>query len=174
MVAQYNMLAGGGCSVPEWGLSAIYRCFGRYTQGQVLEASQKLREDKIPVGIIGLEPGWHSRAYSCSYVWDKERYPEPQKLVDGLRELDYHVNLWEHAFVHPESPIYKELVPYSGDYEVWNGCVPDLSMEGAREIFASYHKKLVDMGIDGFKLDECIFGCAKCGCTFFLISICTI
>ena len=155
VVAQYNMLAGGGCSVPEWGLSAIYRCDGRYTQERVLEAAQKLREDEIPVGIIGLEPGWHSRAYSCSYVWDKEMYPEPQKLVDGLRNLDYHVNLWEHAFVHPESPIYKELVPYSGDYEVWNGCVPDFSMEGAREIFASYHKKLVDMGIDGFKLDEC-------------------
>ncbi|MBE6727036.1 MAG: glycoside hydrolase [Ruminococcaceae bacterium] len=155
IVAQYNMLSGGGCSVPEWGLSAIYRCYGRYHQDEVLSVAKKLKDDDFAIGIIGLEPGWQTQSYSCSYIWSDERFPNPQKTVDTLKDMGYHINLWEHAFVHPTSPIYKDLLPYSADYSVWKGCVPDLSLKEARNIFADYHKKLVDMGIDGFKLDEC-------------------
>ena len=47
----------------------------------------------------------------------------------------------------------------SGNYEVWEGLVPDFSLEKAQEIFAEYHKKnFTDEGIDGFKLDECDSG----------------
>ena len=155
VVAQYNMLSGGGCTAPEWALSAIYRCYGRYSQDQVMKTAEKLLSDGLAVGTIGLEPGWQSRAYSCTYTWNNERYPDPQKLVDDLRSRGYHINLWEHAFVHPDSPIYDKIVPYSGDYAVWNGCVPDFSKDMAREIFSEHHKGIVNMGIDGFKLDEC-------------------
>lgn len=155
VVAQYNMLSGGGCKVPEWALSAIYRCFGRYSQEQVLNMAKELKENGYSVDTIGLEPGWMTHTYSDTYVWNKALYPEPQKLVDELRAMDYHINLWEHAFVHPESPLYEPLMPYAGDYEVWGGLVPDFSIEEAQNIFAEYHKKIVDMGIDGFKLDEC-------------------
>lgn len=155
VVAKYNMLAGGGCSVPEWGLSPIYRCFARYTQDEVLDVAKRLKEEDFHISIIGLEPGWQSHSYSCSLEWNKESYPNPQKLVDDIKSLGYHVNLWEHAFVHPSSSIYEKLLEYSGDYEVWQGCVPDFTLNEAREIFANHHKKLVDMGVDGFKLDEC-------------------
>lgn len=155
IVAQYNMLAGGGCSVPQWGLSPIYRCYARYTQDEVLKVAKQLKDDGFPISIIGLEPGWQSHSYSCSLEWNKENYHNPQELINSLKSMDYHVNLWEHAFVYPTSSIYEKLLPYSGDYEVWQGCVPDFSLEEARKIFSDHHKKLVDMGIDGFKLDEC-------------------
>jgi len=51
--------------------------------------------------------------------------------------------------------MYEALLPYSGDYAVWKGCVPDFATPEARAIFAAHHKTFVDMGIDGFKLDEC-------------------
>ncbi len=156
IVAKYNMLAGGGCDVPEWALGTLYRCHSRYNAEQVKEVADYLKEKDIPVSIIGLEPGWQSHSYSCSYVWDKERYPEPQKLIDYLKSQGYHVNLWEHAFTSPNAPFYKDIRPYSGDYEVWGGLVPDFSMDEAVEIFADYHREnIVSMGIDGFKLDEC-------------------
>lgn len=155
IVAQYNLLSGGGCQVPEWGLGAIYRCYSRYHQDQVLAMAKSFQEDELPISIIGLEPGWQTHAYSCTYAWNEELYPRPQKLVDSLREMGYHVNLWEHAFTHPTSPIYKELSQYSGNYQVWGGCVPDFSLPEAKAIFAEHHKKIVSMGIDGFKLDEC-------------------
>lgn len=156
IVSEYNMFSGGGCSVPEWGLEPIYRCFGQSTEDDVMRTAEYFKEKNIPVGIIGLEPGWQSRAYSCSYMWNPEKYPEPEKLVSKLREMGYHINLWEHAFVNPSAPVYKELFPYSGNFEVWGGLVPDFSVPEAQEIFAKHHHdSFVEMGIDGFKLDEC-------------------
>lgn len=156
MVAEYNRLSGGGCDVPEWGLGVLYRCNGSYNDKQITDIAKYMRKEDIPCDIIGIEPGWHTHAYSCTYVWNPERFPEPQKFADGLKAMDYHINLWEHAFVHPDSPIHDDLLPYSGDYCVWGGLVPDFSLPEAREIFAGYHRdKLISMGIDGFKADEC-------------------
>ena len=113
------------------------------------------RKSDIPCDILGLEPGWQTHTYSCSYLWS-ERYPDPNKMIAELREKGFHLSLWEHAFCHPTSPIHDELAPHSGDYLVWGGVVPDFATDEAKRIFADYHKKLlVDAGVDGFKLDEC-------------------
>ena len=155
VVAKYNRLAGGGCTSPAWGLSAIYRCYARYSQDKVLDMAKYFREKGLAIATIGLEPGWQSQVYSCSYIWNDTLYPEPKKLIDKLKDMGYHVNLWEHAFVHPSSPIYEALLPYSGDHEVWGGCVPDFALDEAKTIFADHMKTLVAMGVDSFKLDEC-------------------
>lgn len=155
VVSQYNMLSGGGCSVPDWGLGVLYRAYLKSDADRIKRTADYFREKDIPCDIIGLEPGWLSAAYSCSFEWNSEFFPNPKEVIDYLRKNGYHVNLWEHAYVHPASPLYEKLFPYSGDYEVWNGIVPDFAVKEAREIFADYHKQFVDMGVDGFKLDEC-------------------
>ena len=156
IVSQYNMLSGGGCDVPQWGLGTVYRAYGRSTGDQIIALAKYFRENNIPIEIMGLEPGWQSRSYSCSYVWDKERYPNHKEVVKFLRDNDFHINLWEHAFINAASPIYRDMYDYSADYEVWEGLIPDFGLREARDIFAKYHKEyLIDSGIDGFKLDEC-------------------
>ena len=154
IVAQYNMFSGGGCDAPDWALSAIYRCNTGWDAGQVLKTAEHFKREGFAVGTIGLEPGWQTRSYSCSYVWG-ERFPDPAAFAAQLRDMGYHINVWQHAFVHPESPIHDELKPYSGNYTVWKGLVPDFAMPEARAIFAKQQKTLVDIGVDGFKLDEC-------------------
>ena len=149
------MLAGGGPDVPEWGLGVLYRCYTGWNSDKILEMIDKMRDEGIPLSIIGLEPGWHTHAYSCTYKWS-DKYPDPQKFVDEIRKRGLHLNLWEHAFTHPDAEFHDEIAPYSGDYLVWGGVVPDFATNEARRIFADYHReKLVNLGIDGFKLDEC-------------------
>lgn len=156
VVAQYNMFSGGGCHVPEWGLGVFYRCYAKFTDKDVMKQAEYFRNKQIPCNVIGLEPGWQSSSYSCSYVWDEERFPNHNELIEYLLKNDYHINLWEHAFINATSPIYKEMGQYSGDFEVWKGLVPDFSQECAKKIFSEYHRaEFVDAGIDGFKLDEC-------------------
>lgn len=156
IVSQYNMLAGGGCDVPEWGLTPFYRCCSRYTQEQIMQTARYLKEHDMPVGILGLEPGWQTKAYSCSFVWNDKLYPTPQAMVKELTDMGYHINLWEHCFTHPTSPIYDRIAGKHGDFEVWGGVVPDLSLPEVRSIFAKHHKENVMFDtIDGFKLDEC-------------------
>jgi alpha-D-xyloside xylohydrolase len=155
IVKQYNMLSGGGCDVPEWGLGTLYRCYTGWNSEQIKKTADYFRENDIPCDIIGLEPGWQTHAYSCTYKWS-DRYPDPKEFIDYLKERGFHVNLWQHAFTHPDSPIHDDIAPYSGDYLVWGGVVPDFATPEARKIFADYQRKaLVDLGVDGFKLDEC-------------------
>ncbi len=155
IVSQYNMLSGGGCMPPMWGLGCFYRCDMKFNDEQVLQMAHRIRELDIPCDILGLEPGWQSHAYSCSFVWDKERFPTPAKTVKEICDAGFHLNLWEHAFTHPTAPIYQDLLPYSGDYLVWKGLVPDFTLPEARQIFADHQRSLVDIGVSGFKLDEC-------------------
>ncbi len=156
IVSQYNRLSGGGCTVPEWGLGVFYRCCTRYDDRRVREMADYFRAHDLSCDILGLEPGWQSHAYSCTYQWDPGRFPDPAGLVGYLRDRGFHVNLWEHAFVHPDSPLREALTPYSGDYLVWDGLVPDFSLPEARRLFADYHRKQITApGVDGFKLDEC-------------------
>ena len=156
VVAQYNMLSGGGCDVPEWGLGVLYRAYAKNTEEDIKKTADYFIENDIPVDIIGLEPGWQSSSYSCSYVFDPERFPNYKETIKYLIDKGFHINLWEHAFVNSCSPIYKPLKQLCGDYEVWKGIIPDFSFEEAKDIFANHHKKeLIDLGIDGFKLDEC-------------------
>jgi len=156
VVSQYNMLSGGGCDVPEWGLGVFYRCDGRYNAEQVLKTADYFREKDIPCSILGLEPGWQTQTYSCSYVWNSERFPDPKAMIDKLKEKGFHINLWQHAFTHPTSPLYDDIKKYSGDCMVWNGVVPDFALPEARKIYADYQRKIqTDIGVDGMKLDEC-------------------
>ena len=155
IVAQYNLLSGGGCLPPMWGLGNFYRCDMTFCDRQILSMARDIRAQSIPCDVLGLEPGWQTHAYSCSYLWDTERFPNASDTVRELKSNGYHINLWEHAFVHPSSPIYERMLPHSGDCLVWNGLVPDFAAKQARDVFCSAQKPHIDMGIDGFKLDEC-------------------
>lgn len=156
IVSQYNMFSGGGCTAPGWGLGILYRAYGKSSSDDIKNLADYFRNRDIPCDIMGLEPGWQTSTYSCSFMWNEERFPNYKEVIKYLKDRDFHVNLWEHAFVNSSSPIYNALQPYSGDSEVWRGLVPDFSLPEAREIFANHHREyLVDNGIDGFKLDEC-------------------
>ncbi|WP_396135476.1 TIM-barrel domain-containing protein [Bacillus sp. 3255] len=155
-VQRYNLFSGGGCLPPMWGLGMWYRAYSAAKREDVMRLADGFRKDQIPVDVFGFEPGWQTKAYSCSFVWDDVRFPEHEDMLNELYANNYRVNLWEHLFVHPTSPMYQELLPHSGDYEVWEGLVPDLSIPEAKDVFAKHHLyAFVDKGIAGFKLDEC-------------------
>lgn len=154
-VQRYVLFSGGGALPPRWGLGFWYRCYGKFNQQEVLKIADELRRESIPCDVLGLEPGWQSHSYSCSFVWS-DLFPAPPSMIAELKKSNYEVNLWEHAFTHPSSPLHQPLYPLSGNYEVWGGLVPDFLDPGARDIFGDYHhREFVAKGISGFKLDEC-------------------
>lgn len=155
-VQRYNLFAGGGVLPPEWGLGFWYRPEMHLDATEVMKLAQGLRSASIPCDVLGLEPGWQTHAYSCTFAWERKRFPDPATFVQDAGKHGFHVNLWEHAFTHPASPIFAKLVPYAGSFAVWDGLVPDFAGEPGRRIFGDYHgRALIDIGISGFKLDEC-------------------
>tara|TARA_Y100000815_G_scaffold275424_1_gene313483 strand:+ start:9901 stop:11532 length:1632 start_codon:yes stop_codon:yes gene_type:complete len=155
-VQRYNLYSGGGAMPPVWGLGVKYRVKADFDQDQVQEMAGYFRENDIPINVIGLEPKWQTNAYPCSFVWNGDLFPEPLSMVQNLKDDGFYINLWEHAFVSGNSPLYDLLRDRSGDYLGFNGLVPDFADASTREVFAGYHQdELVEMGVSGFKMDEC-------------------
>src|SRR3954469_15528945 len=72
-VQRYNLFSGGGLVPPEWGLGFWYRAEQHGDHETVKKLASEFRERQIPCDVMGLEPGWQTHAYSCSFAWDSAR-----------------------------------------------------------------------------------------------------
>jgi alpha-D-xyloside xylohydrolase len=155
-VQRYNLFSGGGAVPPLWGLGVQYRGYTKYGAKETLALAARIRAAHMPCDVWGVEPGWQSHVYSCSFVWDTNRFPDPDGFLRQMHDQGYKMNMWEHAFTHPTSPIYNELKPWSGNYQVWGGLVPDFAAPEGRKIFLKQNRvALFDRGVESVKLDEC-------------------
>ncbi|MCL1794099.1 MAG: DUF5110 domain-containing protein [Oscillospiraceae bacterium] len=154
-VSRYNLYCGGGFLPPKWGLGFWYRFAWLTEQDEIIKGIDEFFEHGINVDVAGIEPGWQSKAYPCTYEWSPERFPDPKKLCLDLAERGTRVNLWMNPYISPSSKLYKKIYKHSASHTVWNGLVPDYSIPEARQILAKQHKaEHLDMGIGGYKIDE--------------------
>ncbi|OQP67600.1 glycoside hydrolase family 31 protein [Niastella populi] len=154
-VRRFNLFNGGGCLPPRWGLGFTQRVKSLYTAEEVKKEVKDFREKGFPLDYIGLEPGWQSKSYPCTFSWDSLRYPDAGGFVQELLKEHIRVNLWTNPYVSPDAPFYKSIIPYSGSHTVWNGLVPDLTLEPARKLFFDQlQKDQVAKGVSGYKIDE--------------------
>jgi alpha-D-xyloside xylohydrolase len=121
----------------------------------VLKEIQDFEERNFPLDVIGLEPGWQSFAYPCSYDWDTTRFPNPKTFIQTLDDKGIKVNLWENPYVAPVSTMYNDISPFTGSHTVWLGEVPDYTIPEAQEVLLKHHQKNhLDIGVSGYKFDE--------------------
>jgi len=156
-VRRYNLWSGGGALPPKWGLGFMTRTPTSYGAADALAEVAEFRRRGIPLDMLGLEPGWHDHAYPCSFEWDQERFPDPARFLARLQASHVRANLWFNPYVSPTAPLYAKLLPYAGSHLVWNGIVPDYSLEEARTVFAEHLlRKVVSLSpsVGGFKVDE--------------------
>ena len=84
VVRRYNLYNGGGALPPRWGLGFWHRVPTLYSDTQVKMEVAEFEQRGFPLSVVGLEPGWMSRSYPCTYEWDPDRFPNPDKFIDEL------------------------------------------------------------------------------------------
>ena len=155
VVQRYNLFNGGGCLPPRWGLGFWHRTPTLYSTKDVEAEVAEFKKRNFPLSVIGLEPGWQSRSYPCTYEWDTTRFPEPAKFVANMKQQGVQINVWLNPFVSPESELYKPILPYTASHTVWTGVVPDYSLPVVQNFVAAhFEKNLLNYGVSGFKMDE--------------------
>ncbi len=155
VVQRYNLYCGGGVLPPRWGLGFWHRVHTQYSDKDVINEIEAFKAHNFPLDVIGLEPGWQSFAYPCSFDWDPIRFPDPSGFVKTLDNEGIRVNLWENPYVAPSSSMYEKITPYTGSHTVWLGEVPDLSLPEAQNVMLDHHQeKHLDLGVSGYKFDE--------------------
>ena len=154
-VSRFNLYNGGGCLPPLWGLGFWHRTPTLYNDEKVLGEVAEFKKHQFPLSVIGLEPGWQSKSYPCTYQWDPGRFPEPAKFMAQLKAQNIQTNLWMNPYISPESELIKKLKPYTASHTVWEGFVPDYGLPEVNTIIGDHIKKyLLDTGVSGFKMDE--------------------
>jgi alpha-D-xyloside xylohydrolase len=120
-----------------------------------MDEADAFEEKGYPLDFIGLEPGWQSKAYPCTFEWDSKRFSAPTDFVSKMLEKKVRINLWTNPYVSPDSKIYNDVYPLSGSHTVWCGIVPDLANETARSIWKEkLENEHLEIGVSGYKIDE--------------------
>lgn len=155
VVARYNLFSGGGAMPPLWGLGFWHRVPSKFSAQETTQEVAEFDRYRIPLDVIGLEPGWQTKSYPCTFEWQKKRFPDPEAFTQSLLKRGIRLNLWENPYVSPESKIYESLYPLSGSHMVWLGIVPDYTLPEAQRILTEQHQRdHIDIGISGYKIDE--------------------
>ena len=169
ILGSWSELAGRMRLPPRYALGLTYRGFGGWRDEDLVRAVTAQQEAGIRLDVVGVEPGWHTWAYPCSFVWS-EKFPDPCGFIARMHGLGLKVNLWEHPYVSTNAPFRAAIGPYGLDgadvgtrewengtkYKYgFGGFIPDMTMPEARDVYWNHHKAaLVDLGVDGFKVDE--------------------
>lgn len=155
VVRRYNLYNGGGCLPPKWGLGFWHRVPSLFTDTEIEREVQEFRDKGFPLNVVGLEPGWMTASYPCTYEWDNTRFPNPQAFTKKMKESNIQTNLWMNPYISPKGELYDRIKPYISSHTVWCGIVPDYMMSEAQRILIDHFKKhQLNLGVSGYKMDE--------------------
>ena len=155
IVSRYNLYSGGGAMPPLWGLGFWHRVPAKFNAEQTEQEVAEFDAHDIPLDVIGLEPGWQTKSYPCTFEWQPKRFPDPAGFTERLLDKGIRLNLWENPYVSQHAEIYERIRPLSGSHMVWLGVVPDYYLPEARKILVDQHTtEHIELGVSGYKIDE--------------------
>jgi len=162
VVKRYTMLTGTPDLPPLWSLGYHQCKWSYYPEANVREVTDKFRELRLPADAIYFDIDYMD-GFRC-FTWDKERFPDPKKLVSDLKENGFKsiVIIDPGIKIDPEYSIFKEGLEKGyfckrGDGplmkgKVWPGdCYfPDFTNPEVREWWSGLFDELIDeIGIAG-------------------------
>ncbi len=161
VIEKYTYLTGRTPLPPLWSLG-YHQCRYSYETGErVREIARNFRERDIPCDVIYLDIDYMD-GYRV-FTWDKERFPDMEKMISDLREEGFKVVTIIDPGVKKDKgyPVYdeglandyfvtdKDGIPYVN--RVWPGLsvFPDFSCTEVREWWAEWQNKLLEIGVAG-------------------------
>ena len=158
---QYTALTGRMEMPPKWALGYHQSRYSYKTEAEVRDLVQTFQEKEIPLDAVYLDI--HYMDEYRVFTFDKNRFPDPKKLVQDLKKAGIRLVPIVDPGVKedPEYSIYQEGIRldqfckyiegnvYFGD--VWPGksAFPDFSQEKVRKWWGDKQTFYTDLGIEG-------------------------
>ena len=94
---------------PKWAFGTwISSGFFRDSQERVMERARKIRERGIPCDVLHLDTFWQHEPRWSDLQWDREAFPDPEKMLADLAEQGFRVCLWMNSYISHKSPVFAE------------------------------------------------------------------
>ena len=102
--------------VPRFALGNWWSRWWAYSQGELLEWMREWQERRrVPLAVCVIDMDWHLPGWT-GYTWNRELFPEPDKMIAALHQLGVRVALNVHPAggVHPHEAAYREMAEAMG------------------------------------------------------------
>lgn len=164
LLKNYTDLTGKQPLPPRWAFGNFSSRFGYHSQEEVEKTIRKFEEDKIPVDAIILDLYWFGKTIKGTMGnldWDKDSFPNPDKMIADLNTKGIKTVLITEPFVLTTSSKWQEAVdkkilatdklgkPFTYDFYFGNTGIIDLFKPDGKTWFWNIYKNLINQGIGG-------------------------
>ncbi len=164
LISNYTDLTGKQPLPALWTLGNFSSRFGYHSQEEVEKTIKKFEDDKIPVDAIILDLYWFGKEMKGTMGnldWEKETFPNPEKMIADLNAKGIKTVLITEPFVLTTSKKWQEAVdkkvlatdkdgkPFTYDFYFGNTGIIDIFKPEGKDWFWSIYKNLIHQGVGG-------------------------
>ena len=164
LVSNYTDLTGKQPLLPRWALGNFASRFGYRSQESVEGTIRKFEDNKVPVDAIILDLYWFGKTIKGTMgnlEWDKDTFPEPDKMIADLNTKGVKTILITEPFILTTSSKWQEAVdkkvlvtdrlgkPATWDFYFGNTSVVDIFKPEGAAWFWNVYKRLINQGVGG-------------------------
>jgi oligosaccharide 4-alpha-D-glucosyltransferase len=150
---------------PRWALGNYASRFGYRSQAQTLETIDKFIAQDFPVDAVVLDLFWFGpdiKGHMGNLNWDKNTFPEPEKMIRELKQKGVNTILITEPFILTSSSQWNAAVenkalakdfsfePRTFDFYFGNTGLVDVFNEDAQSWFWQYYARLNEQGVAGW------------------------
>lgn len=151
-IRHYRMLTGKASMLPKYAFGYTQSKERYKSQDELVNTVREFRKRQIPLDLIVQDwRYWPKDAWS-GFIWDKERYPDPARMVDDIHDMNANVmiSIWPNIGGGPNQQTLKK----SG-LSLVGGDIVDVFDSRGRELYWSFaNDNLFSKGIDAFWTDS--------------------
>ena len=164
LVANYTDLTGKQPLPARWTLGNFSSRFGYHSEEEVRKTIDRFKKDEIPVDAIILDLYWFGKTIQGTMGnldWDKDKFPNPTKMIADLTEKGIKTVLITEPFILTNSSKWQEAVdkkvlatdkagnPFKFDFYFGNTGIIDIFKPEGKEWFWKIYKNLINQGVGG-------------------------
>lgn len=164
LIANYTNLTGKQPLPPRWSLGNFSSRFGYRNAEEVENTIAKFQADAIPVDAIILDLYWFGKTVKGTMGnldWDKDNFPNPEKMVADLNAKGVKTILITEPFILTTSSKWNEAVdkkilatssngkPITYDFYFGNTGIVDIFKPEGKTWFWNVYKRLANQGVSG-------------------------
>lgn len=164
LINNYTDLTGKQPLPPRWTFGNLASRFGYHNQDEVESTIRKFEENKIPVDGIILDLYWFGKTIQHTlgnFEWDKDNFPNPDKMIADLTAKNIKTILITEPFVLTTSKKWQEAVdkkilgtdkqgnPAKFDFYFGNSGIIDIFKPEGKKWFWDIYKGLINQDVSG-------------------------
>jgi alpha-glucosidase (family GH31 glycosyl hydrolase) len=165
LMSNWTELSGRQPKLPLWALGNFASRFGYHSQREVEDVVNRFQKEKIPLDAVIIDLYWFGKTIQGTLgnlEFDRDSFPEPQKMIQNLKANNIQTILVTEPFVLTTSKRWNDAVKndilakdtagkiLTYDFYFGNTGLIDVFEEKGRKWFWQRYDELKKMGVAGF------------------------